>query len=58
MALYTRVSEGVEIEWSPEYEDIGSDAVRDVTGDEPPVEVNDDDAEEIRERYSELIDEE
>lgn len=54
MTLYTRMMDGIEIEWKKEGE-IAEKAVKEVTEKSDfPVEVDKETAEEIRERYQEL----
>ena len=57
MTLYTRMMDGIEIEWKKEGE-MAERAVKEVTEKSDfPVEVDKETAEEIRSRYLELLDE-
>lgn len=52
---YYRVKDNLIIEWKPEDQEIGQEAVKDVTETtDYPIEVDKEIAEEIRERYKEI----
>ena len=53
---YTRIEDGLEIEWKPDDETLGSKAVENIIGETGSPEVDDQTAKEIRKEYQNLLD--